>query len=257
MRLSHVLPVAALLGAVALCAMPHAAFAQEPGGLVAQNWSFEGPFGTINRAAAQRGFQVYKEVCSNCHSMQYGYFRDLSGIGLTAPQIKAIAASVSVSGLDESGQPKDRPALASDHFRSPFPNAIAAGAAMGGAVPPDLSSIILARAGGPDYVYAVLTGYTPPPAGVTVASGTYYNRAFPGHQIHMPQPLHNQQVTYADGKPATIDQEAHDVVTFLAYMAQPEREVRERLGIKVVLFLVLMTGITYAVKRRVWADISH
>ncbi len=242
----------ALLGTL-LAAAP--ALAQEEGKLPHVNWSFSGPFGTYDRAAAQRGFQIYKEVCSNCHSLKEAYYRDLEGIGLSAAQVKAIAASVTVPTIGDDGQPAERPALPSDHFKSPFPNEKAARAALNGALPPDLSVITLAREGGADYVYGVLTGYGEPPAGMKMGEGMNYNKMFPGHQIAMPQPLQPDQVTYADGTKATLDQEAHDVVTFLEYVANPHMEERKRIGVKVILFLAMLTGITYAVKRKVWSDV--
>ncbi len=254
MRILRLAAVAALLGGLALPASP--ASAQEAGALVHQNWSFDGLFGTYDRAAAQRGFQVYKDVCAACHSLKHGHFRDLAGIGLKADDIKAIAASLTVPTIGDDGQPTTRPGLPSDQFVSPYPNEQAAVAALG-IDPPDLSLIEKARDGGPDYVYAILTGYTEPPASFKLAEGTYYNKAFPGHQIKMPKPLSDGQVTYADGTPSDVPQMAHDVVTFLAYMSNPELEQRKRMGIKIVLFLVLLTGVVYAVKRKIWSDVEH
>ncbi len=250
-------PLAAALFAAPLAVLLAAApaRAQEQEKLPHPGWSFDGPFGTFDRAAAQRGFQVYLEVCANCHSLKEAYYRNLDGIGLSEAQIKAIAASVSVPTIGDDGQPAERPALPSDHFRSPYPNEKAARAALNGALPPDLSVIVKAREGGPDYVYGVLTGYADPPAGMKMGDGMNYNKAFPGHQIAMPQPLHDDQVTYADGTKATIDQEAHDVVTFLTYIANPEMETRKRTGVKIMIFLALLTGVTYAVKRKVWSDV--
>jgi ubiquinol-cytochrome c reductase cytochrome c1 subunit len=222
-----------------------------------QNWSFSGPFGTFDRAAAQRGFQIYKEVCANCHSVKLGYYRDLAGIGLSAAQIKAVAASVQIPTIGDDGQPTTRPGLPSDHFKSPFPNDLAARAANNGALPPDQTLLEKARAGGADYLYALLTGYSDPPAGMKLGEGMNYNKYFPGHQIAMAQPLQPDSVTYADGTKATLEQEAHDVVTFLTYMANPEMEQRKQTGVKIALFLVLMTGLTYAVKRKVWSDVKH
>ncbi len=222
----------------------------------AQHWSFAGPFGTFDRASAQRGFQVYKEVCSNCHSMKDLYYRNLSALGFTEPEIKAIAASVQVPGdLDDNGQPTERPGKPSDHFRSPFPNDAAARAANGGALPPDQSLLVNAREDGPNYIDALLQGYRDPPAGVQIADGKYYNIYFPGRQISMPPPLSDGQVTYADGTKATVPQMAHDVVTFLTWAANPEMEQRKRIGVKTVLFLVFMTGLTVAVKKKVWKDV--
>ena len=222
----------------------------------AQNWSFDGPFGTFDRASAQRGFQVYKEVCSNCHSMKLMSYRNLEGIGLDPAQVRAIAASVEVpGGTNDNGDPVQRPGLPSDTFRAPFPNDKAARAANNGALPPDQSDLLKAREGGANYIDAILTGYRDPPAGVKVPDGTYYNTYFPGHAIHMPPPLSDGQVTYADGTKATVDQMAHDVTTFLAYTSYPEMEQRKRLGVKMVIFLALMCGLTYALKRKVWANV--
>jgi ubiquinol-cytochrome c reductase cytochrome c1 subunit len=244
----------ALLGALAGIAIATPAMAQDDSP-PKQIWGFAGPFGTFDRAAAQRGFEVYKEVCSNCHSLKLGYYRNLTGIGLNDEQVKAIAASVNVPTIGDDGQPAERPALPADHFRSPFPNDKAARATLNGALPPDLSVIIKAREGGPDYVFGVLTGYGEPPAGMKMGDGMNYDKYFPGHQIAMPQPLQDGQVTYGDGTKATIEQEARDVATFLTYMSDPWMEQRKRIGVKIILFLVLMTGVTYAVKRKVWSDV--
>jgi ubiquinol-cytochrome c reductase cytochrome c1 subunit len=233
------------------------AMAQETPALPKQNWSFSGPLGTFDRAAAQRGFQVYKEVCSNCHSLKEGYYRNLTGIGLTPEQVAAIAASVTVPTIGDDGQPAERPARPADHFRSPFPNENAARAANNGALPPDLSVITKAREGGADYVNGILTGYSDPPPNMKMADGMNYNKYFPSNQIAMPQPLHDGQVTYADGSPNTVADEARDVVTFLAYMSEPETEQRKRIGVRMVLFLIVLTGLVYAVKRRVWANVEH
>lgn len=245
----------ALCAAVLAVLAAPVAWAQEDATLPHQDWSFSGPFGTFDRAAAQRGFQVYREVCSNCHSLNEAYYRDLSGIGLSEDQIKAIAASVTVPTIGDDGQPTERPATPADHFKRPFANEKAARAALNGALPPDLSVIVKAREGGPDYVYGILTGYSDPPAGVTLGQGMNYNKVFPGHQIAMPQPLQDGSVTYADGTKATLEQEAHDVVTFLTYVANPEMEARKRTGVKIILFLLALTGLTYAVKRKVWAGV--
>jgi ubiquinol-cytochrome c reductase cytochrome c1 subunit len=220
-------------------------------------WSFSGPFGTFDRASAQRGFQVYNEVCSACHSMKFMSYRNLAGIGLSAAQIKAIAASKTVPGdLDDDGKPTTRPGLPSDTFASPFPNDKAARSAMGGALPPDQSLLVNAREGGATYINALVGyGYVDPPAGVKVPDGAYYNMYFPGHNIKMPPPLSDGAVTYADGTKATVPQMAHDVATFLTYASNPEMEERKHMGVRVVGFLVLLTGVTYATKRKIWAHL--
>ena len=248
---------AALLSAVLVGVATAPARAAEGEALPSVNWSFSGLFGTIDRVAAQRGFQVYNEVCSNCHSLKQAFYRDLIGIGISEPDVKIIAASKSVPTLNDEGQPAERPALPSDHFRSPFPNALAARAANNGGLPPDLSVIVKAREGGANYVYGILTGFVDPPPGFTLMSGLNYNKYFPGHQIAMIQPLHDGTVTYTDGTNNSLDQQARDVVTFLTYIANPELEERHRLGVRVVLFLLLLTGVSYAVKRKLWADVHH
>jgi ubiquinol-cytochrome c reductase cytochrome c1 subunit len=221
-------------------------------------WSFSGVFGAFDEAAAQRGFSIYAQVCSNCHSMQLLHYRDLSGIGLDEAQIKAVAAGFTVPlGVDDQGQPKEGPATPASQFRSPFPNPQAARAANNGALPPDLSLIVNAREGNSDYVYSILTGFMPAPSGFKLQDGMYYNKMYPGHQIGMPQPLQDGTVEYVDGTPNNLQQEAHDVVTFLTWAANPELVERKQMGVRIVLFLVFMTGLTYAVKRKVWADVHH
>ena len=221
----------------------------------AQNWSFNGPFGTFDRASAQRGFQVYSEVCAACHAVKHASYRDLKGLGLEPKEIEAIAAAVAVGDIGDDGQAIERPGLPSDRFRSPFPNERAARAANNGAYPPDLSVMVKARAGGADQLYALLTGYDRAPADMKMGDGMNYNKYYAGDQIAMVAPLNDGQVEYADGTRASVEQMARDVTTFFAYIAEPEMEVRKRLGVKVVLFLLFMTGITYAVKRKVWADV--
>jgi ubiquinol-cytochrome c reductase cytochrome c1 subunit len=251
------LPSLALLAALVAAPMMgySAASPAEAEELPQQKWSFNGPFGTFDEAAAQRGFLIYQQVCANCHSMNLLHYRDLSGIGLSEAQIKAIAAAVQVPTLDDSGQPVQRPGLPSDTFKAPFPNELAAKAAMGGALPPDQSVLVNAREDGANYIYDLLTGYVDPPAGMKVADGAYYNLYYPGHQIKMPAPLQDGAVQYTDGTKPTLDQEAHDVVTFLTWASNPEMDARKVMGVRIVLFLVFLTGLTYAVKRRVWSDV--
>ncbi len=221
-----------------------------------QQWSFEGVFGTYDRAALQRGFQVYKEVCSACHPVKHLAFRDLTEIGYSEDEVKGIAAQAQVTdGPNDGGEMFQRPARPSDPIPGPFPNDQVARAANNGALPPDLSLITKAREGGPDYVYAILTGFKDAPAGVKVPEGMYYNEMFAGHQIKMPPPLSPDQVKYADGTAATVPQMAHDVVTFLSWAAEPTLEERHRIGFKVILFLVLATGVFYAAKRKIWSRI--
>jgi ubiquinol-cytochrome c reductase cytochrome c1 subunit len=223
-----------------------------------QQWSFEGVFGTYDRAALQRGFQVYKEVCAACHPVKHLFFRDLTEIGYNETEVKGIAAQVQVTdGPNDSGEMFQRPARPSDPIPGPFPNDQAARAANNGALPPDLSLITKARDGGPDYVYAILDGFKDAPAGFKVLDGMYYNEYFNGHQIKMPPPLSPEQVKFADGTPATVPQMAHDVVTFLNWAAEPTLENRHRIGFKVILFLIVATGVFYAAKRKIWSRVHH
>ena len=224
-----------------------------PGG-----WPDAGMFGTYDRAALQRGFQVYKEVCSVCHSMKLLSYRDLRALGFSEPEVKALAANVTVhDGPNDNGDMFDRPGRPSDFFVSPFPNDQAARAANKGALPPDLSLIIKARHGGEDYVYSILTGFgQTPPAGEAMMPGMNYNPYFAGHQIAMPPPLKDDSVTYADGTKATTAQEAKDVAQFLAWASEPTMEVRKQTGLKVLIFLAVFAGIMFAVKKKVWSKIK-
>ena len=233
----------------------------------AQKWSFDGLFGTYDRAALQRGFQIYKEVCSACHAMNQIRFRDLGGgpggahapligLGFTEDEVKAIAAETKVmDGPNDQGEMFERAARPADRFKKPFPNEQAARAANNGAYPLDLSLIIDARKNGSDYVYGLMTGYKDAPAGMQMSDGMHYNEWFAGHQIAMVKPLDDDRVTYSDGTKATVPQMAKDVVTFLAWASEPNMEHRKALGVKVILFLVLLSGLLYAVKRKVWADL--
>ncbi|MBY0281936.1 MAG: cytochrome c1 [Alphaproteobacteria bacterium] len=221
-----------------------------------QKWSFQGAFGTFKRDELQRGFQVYKEVCSACHSLKRIRFRDLKSLGFNEAEIKAIAAGYEVKdGPNADGEMFQRKALPSDAIPSPFPNDNAARAANNGALPPDLSLIVKAREGGADYVHALMNGYTAPPAGIVIEGGRHYNQYFPDGQISMAKPLTDGQVTYADGTEATVDQMSRDVTTFLAWAAEPEAEQRKQMGVKVIAYLLFMTVIFYFTMRRIWKGV--
>jgi len=250
-------PVLAVLALLLLALTPPPASAEETPSPPHQQWSFEGIFGTYDRAAAQRGFQVYKEVCSACHPVKHLYFRDLADLGYSEDEVKAIASTYQVTNEqpNDQGQMFQRSARPSDPIPGPFPNDQAARAANNGALPPDLSMIVKARDGGPDYVFGILTGYKDPPSGFNMLTGMNYNEYFPVHQIAMPPPLADNAVTYADGTSATVPQMAHDVVTFLAWAAEPNLEPRHRTGFKVVLFLIVTAGVFYAAKRKIWAAV--
>jgi ubiquinol-cytochrome c reductase cytochrome c1 subunit len=219
------------------------------------DWKHEGLFGTFDRAALQRGLQVYAEVCSGCHSLSLVAFRNLADLGFNEDEVRAFAARYEVmDGPNDAGEMEPRAGLPSDRFVPPFPNEQAARAANGGALPPDLSLMAKARAHGEDYIYAMLTGYVDPPEGVNVPAGQYYNAYFPGHLMGMPPVLQPDAVTYADGTAASVEQMARDVATFLTWTAEPMLEVRKQTGAKVILFLIVFAGLVYGVKRKIWAS---
>ncbi|WP_022728002.1 cytochrome c1 [Fodinicurvata sediminis] len=245
-----------ITAAIGLLFSASAASAAEGVAIPERDWSFQGFFGTYDRGALQRGFQVYEQVCSACHSLRFVAFRNLSDLGYNDAEIRAIAAEYSVEdGPDENGEMFMRDATASDKFPAPFANEEAARAANGGAYPPDLSLMAKARAAGPDYIYALLTGYTEAPEDVELMSGMYYNEYFPGHQIAMAPPLSNGIVEYADGTEATVSQMSADLSEFLMWAAEPKLEERKQMGVKVILFLLIFTGLVYAAKRKLWANL--
>ncbi len=219
-------------------------------------WSFDGPFGTYDKGALQRGYKIYREVCASCHGMKRIAYRNLSALGYTEDEIKSIAANYTVmDGPNDEGEMVERAAKPSDYFKSPFANDAAAKYANNGALPPDLSLITKARHGGADYVYGILTGYESAPHGKVLANGQHWNKYMPGHVIAMAAPLSDGQISYEDGTPQTVDQYARDVSEFLTWAAEPEMEERKRMGIKVLLFLAVLAGIMYGVKRKVWSKL--
>ena len=220
------------------------------------NWSFSGILGTFDRASQQRGLQVYKEVCSGCHGMRLLAYRNLNAIGYNEDEIKAFAAENSVNTINDDGEVIERQARPSDKFVSPYPNDKAARAANGGAYPPDLSLIVKARPDGANYLHALLTGYIDAPSEQKVPDGMYYNKYYSGNLIGMPQPLYDDGVEYADGTKATPDQMARDVTAFLAWASEPEMEDRKRLGISVILFLLVLTALSYFAMKQIWAPIK-
>lgn len=243
-----------------------------------EKWTFSGPFGTYDKGQLQRGLKVYKEVCSACHSMNLVAFRTLEDLGYSPEQVKAFAAEYEVQdGPNADGEMFTRKAIPTDHFPSPFANANAATAANNGAAPPDFSLIAKARAvergfptfifdiftqyaeAGPDYIHSLLTGYDEqPPAGMHVPEGTHYNPYFiAGKSLAMAKPLSDDQVTYDDGSPQTVDQYARDVSAFLMWAAEPHLEDRKKTGFRVIIFLILFAGLVYIAKRSVWSDVKH
>ncbi len=222
-----------------------------------RDWSFSGLSGTYDKAALQRGYKIYREVCSSCHSMKRIYFRNLSDLGYNEAQIKNIAAEYTVEdGPNDEGDMFERNGLPSDALPSPFPNVQAAKFANGGAFPPDLSLIIKARGNGANYTSALLTGYKDtPPHGEELSDGQYWNTYFPGHKLAMAPPLSEGQISYEDGSLETLEQYSHDVVQFLTWASDPYMEERKSTGFKVIIFLIIFAGIMLAVKRKVWADL--
>ena len=224
------------------------------------DWSFKGLTGTFDRASLQRGFQVYKEVCASCHSMQYLSYRNLGEPGgpeFSEQEVKAIAASFEIEdGPDSQGEMFTRPGKPSDKFKSPYPNVQAATAANGGAYPPDMSVLVKARKGGANYIYSVLVGYEDPPPGVTLDDGVYYNKYMIGNKIKMPNNLSDGLVEYADGTQATVDQMAKDVTTFLSWAAEPELESRHKTGVKVILYLVLLSILVFLSMKKIWSRVN-
>lgn len=219
------------------------------------DWPHEGFFGAFDYAAVQRGFQVYEQVCAACHGLDYIAFRHLQDIGFSEEQVRAIASQYQVTaGPNDLGEMYEREGRPSDRIPPPFPNEQAARAANGGALPPDLALITKARADGSDYVYSLLRGYEEPPADVEPRQGMFYNLYFPGHWIAMPPPLSAGIVEYEDGTEATVEQMAYDVTAFLTWAAEPKLEERKQAGLKVMLFLIVVTGLFYATKRKIWSD---
>ena len=219
-------------------------------------WSFEGITGTFDRGALQRGYQVYSEVCSGCHSMKLLYYRDLIDIGFSEDQVKAIASEFTViDGPNDEGEMFERDARPADRFVSPYLNDNEARANNNGAYPPDLSVITKAKKDGANYIYNLLLGYKDPPADMEVGEGMYYNIYMAGNQIAMPQPIYDESVDYADGTNNSAEQLAEDLVVFLTWAAEPELEVRKNLGIKVILFFIILGFIIFLAKNRLWREV--
>ena len=279
----------ALGASLAAMLISGAALAAEEGhpGIARQPWAFSGFTGQFNKAQLQRGFQVYKEVCSNCHGLDRLAFRNLvqpGGPEFPEESVKQLAAewpNKITDGPNDEGKMFERPPLLSDPIRGPYHNEKEARAAQNGALPPDLSLIARARGvernpswwihpflmlgdvvqsyqeGGADYLYALLTGFTDPPSGFHLTEGQYYNKAFPGHQISMPPPLTDGAVTYQDGTPPKADNYSRDVVAFLSWAADPSLDQRKRIGWQVILYLIVTTGLLYLGKKRIWSALKH
>jgi len=224
------------------------------------DWSFKGLFGKFDRAALQRGYQVYTEVCSSCHSMKYLSYRNLAEKGgpeFTEEQAKAIAASFEVKdGPNSDGEMFTRPGKLSDKFVMPYENVKAAQAANGGAYPPDMSVLVKARGGGVDYIYSLLQGYEDPPADIILDDGVHYNKFMYGNKIKMANQLSDGLVEYADGTNASVEQMSKDVTTFLMWSAEPHLEARHKMGFKAIVYLIILTILVYFSMKRIWSRVE-
>jgi len=224
---------------------------------IKNDWSFEGIFGTFDRSSLQRGYQVYQEVCSGCHSIQHLSYRNLSEKGgpeFSVEEAKAIAAQFEVEdGPNSDGEMFMRPGRLSDTFVKPYPNVEASTAANGGAYPPDMSVLAKARKGGADYIYSLLLGYEEAPTGFELDEGVYYNKYMPGNKIKMITPLSDGLVEYSDGTPSTTAQMAKDVTAFLVWVAEPHLESQHRMGFKSIIYLIILFILVYMSKQKVWS----
>lgn len=250
--------IAALAAAGIAAAMPALAAGGDTK-LVHRDWSFDGVFGRFDNAQLQRGLQVYREVCSTCHGLEQVRFRNLLDIGLTEDDAKDYAAQYEIEDtLDDDGNPVSRPRGLADRLPSPFPNEKAARAANNGALPPDLSLMAKARMSGHDYIYTMLTSYEDEqPENFELMDGMYYNPAFAGHQIAMPQMLFDGGVEFESGAPNDLASVSADTAAFLMWAAEPNLEARKSLGVKVMLFLIVLTALFYAYKRQIWSRVKH
>ncbi len=227
------------------------------------HWSFSNAvFGKYDNQQLQRGFAVYKQVCSSCHSLKLVAFRDMQDIGFSVAEVKAIARGYDVPSLNpDTGEPATRKGLASDYFPSPYPNEIAARAANNNALPPDMSLLAKAREGGPSYIWSLVGhGYdkTARPKGWETPQGLYFNKYFSNLNIAMPPPLNSDgQVEYADGTKSTVDQNAKDIAAFLEWTAEPKLMARRDTGLSVVLFLLPLTVLLWFTYKKVWKDVKH
>ena len=225
------------------------------------DWSFQGIFGTFDRASLQRGYQVYQEVCSGCHSMEYLSYRNLSEKGgpeFSKEEAKAIAAQFEVEdGPDAEGEMFFRSGRPSDKFVKPYSNVQAAKASNGGAYPPDMSVIVKARKSGANYIYSLLLGYEDAPAGFEIEEGVYYNKYMAGNKIKMAAPLSDGIIEYTDGTESTTSQMAKDVVTFLVWAGEPHLEARHKIGFKAIIYLIILLTLVYLSKKKVWSRFDN
>ena len=241
-----------------ISAIPFVVFSEEKKiDLIKSKWTFDGIFGTFDRSSLQRGYQVYNEVCSGCHSMQHLSYRNLSEKGgpeFSIEEAKAIASQFEMEdGPNSDGEMFIRSARLSDNFVNPYPNVEASTAANGGAYPPDMSVLVKARAGGADYIYSLLMGYEEPPAGFELDDGVYYNKYMPGNKIKMSEPLSDGYVEYSDGTETSKAQLVKDVTAFLVWASEPHLEAQHKMGFKVIIYLTILIILVYMSKQKVWA----
>jgi ubiquinol-cytochrome c reductase cytochrome b/c1 subunit len=267
-----------IAGATTLPLAARAQESSEPATPPRQSWSFSGPFGRYDQGQLQRGFKVYREVCANCHGLTLLHFRNLAepgGPGFSEAQAATVAAEYKIKdGVNDQGDPVERPGRLADAFPKPFENDAAAKAVTGGALPPDMSVLAKARTyergfplfifdmftqyqeQGPDYIAALLQGYREKPAGMDMPANDHYNIYFPGHMLGMPPPLQDGQVTYDDGAPETLAQYSKDIAAFLMWAAEPHLDARKRIGFQVMIFLVVFALLLYFTKKRIWKEVE-
>jgi ubiquinol-cytochrome c reductase cytochrome b/c1 subunit len=273
MKIQDTIVALALAGSLVALALP--ASAQEAAPPPPLKWSFAGPFGKYDEGQLQRGFKIYKEVCANCHALDMVSFRNLAdpgGPGFSEAQAEAVAAEYKIKDLDDQGNQIERAGRLADHFPAPFANELV-GTATYGVSPPDMSTLAKARSysrgfpwfifdavtqyqeQGPDYIAALIGGFQDPPKGINLPPNGHYNEYFPGHNIAMPPPLQDGQVTYDDGSPQTVAQYSKDVAAFMMWAAEPHLDARKRIGFQVIIFLLVFAGLMYFTKKKVWSAV--
>ena len=243
---------------ILISVIPFSVYSEEKNiDLIKNNWSFDGIFGTFDRASLQRGYQVYAEVCAGCHSVQHLSYRNLSEKGgpeFSVEEAKAIASQFEIEdGPNSEGEMFMRPARLSDKFAKPYPNVQASTAANGGAYPPDMSVLAKARTGGADYLYSLLLGYEEAPTDFELDDGVYYNKYMPGNKIKMSEPLLDGIVEYADGTESSKAQMAKDVTAFLVWASEPHLESQHKMGFKTIIYLLILFILVYMSKQKVWS----
>ncbi len=228
--------------------------------LLKVDWSFKSFFGKFDRASLQRGYQVYNEVCASCHSIKYLSYRNLAEKGgpeFSEAEAKAIASNFEViDGPNSTGEMFTRPARLSDKFVKPYANKEEAKSVNGGAYPPDMSVLVKARSGGPDYIYSLLLGYEDPPTDIKLDDGVYYNKYMYGNKIKMSAPLSDGLIEYSDGTNATTEQMAKDVVNFLMWASEPHLEQRHKFGFRIIIYLIIISVLVYFSMKKIWSRIE-